>query len=61
MTDQAHTEETRRNIHDHAAILADVLHQLKAMNCSAAHAASWVEPKADDTTKMIERIERALA
>lgn len=34
--------------------------QLRAMNCSASHAASWVEPKTDATTKMLKRLDRYL-
>jgi hypothetical protein len=29
--------------------------QLEAMNCSASHAASWVEPRSDATTKQIAK------
>lgn len=41
-------------------LLIKIRHQLKAMNCSAAHAASWVEPEVDATTKMLKRIDKHL-
>lgn len=41
-------------------LLRDIHKQLEAMNCSAAHAASWVEPRAKATTKMLARIEKII-
>ncbi len=35
------------------SILKRVCSQLEAMNCSPAHAVSWVEPRSDATTNMV--------
>ena len=42
------------------ALLKKVSRQLEAMNCSAAHACSWIEPRSNATKNMVKRIDRLL-
>lgn len=53
--------QSRRQLRELKDVLSDVREQLSAMNCSAAHVASWVVPRTDATTKLIARIDAALA
>lgn len=51
----------RARVGELEGLLRRVRYQLKAMNTSAAHAVSWVEPRTDATSKMITCIDAALA
>lgn len=54
------TKVLAKNLRDAHKLLFALREQLRAMNCSASHAASWVEPRATATTKMLKRLDRYL-
>jgi hypothetical protein len=59
--DESRRADTTQADAETVRALEDSTKQLEAMNCSASHAASWVEPKSDATTKQIERNKSALS